>query len=203
MRRQSGEMFYPRRKTMKSFICKAVLAFAVASLMFSVSAKAQDSDGCSNATLKGDYATTISGEIYIPTGPGTFHVVQRRGVAMAHYDGAGKFTQVDFVLSDPLAPPPPGVAPTDPQTGFHNEESGTYTINKDCTGTATIHFPPFTDPATGKETPGAIITVHFVLSDHGRTKYEVVTSVTPPGASKSVPALILAESHKLGRVPED
>ena len=188
---------------MKSLLFKMALAIAAAPLFLASSVHAQDNDGCTNETLKGDYAFTISGQIFLPTGPSTFQTLQRQGIAMAHFDGDGKFTQVDLVLSDPNAPPPPGVAPVDPISGFHNDEEGPYTVNKDCTGTYTINFPPFTNPATGKMTPGAIITAHFVLSDEGRTIRAVVTSLTPPGAPKAVPALILAEGHKLGRVRGD
>jgi len=188
---------------MKSLFFKVVLALALAPLVLTSSVRAQDNDGCANGTLKGDYAFTISGQFYIPTGPSTFQTVLRQGVAMTHFDGDGKFTQEDFVLSDPNAPAPPGVAPVDPINGFHTDEAGTYTVNKDCTGTYTINFPPFTNPTTGAMTPGAIITVHFALSDHGRGIHGVVTSLTPPGAPKAVPALILAEGHKLGRVDKD
>jgi hypothetical protein len=183
---------------MRSFFFKAVIAIAVAPLFLAVSGKAQDNDGCSNATLKGDYAVTISGQIFLPNGT----TVQREGVAMAHYDGAGGFTQEDLVFSSPNAAPPPGVSPTDPINGFHNEEKGTYKVNADCTGTFTINFPELTDPATGKMTPGAIIVASFVLSDHGRAIHAIVTSLTPPGAPKPVPVLIRSESYKLGSVPE-
>jgi hypothetical protein len=184
---------------MKSLLFKAALTLAFAPLLFCSSARAQDNDGCTNRTLRGDYAFTVFGELFLPTGPNTFQTVQRQGVAMTHFDGVGNLSQVDLVLSDPNAPPPPGVPPVDPVTGFHNEETGTYTVNKDCTGTFTIDFPPFTDPKTGKMTPGAIITAHFVLSDHGRAIHTVVTSLTPPGAPKPVPALIRSEGYKLDR----
>jgi|HubBroStandDraft_6_1064221.scaffolds.fasta_scaffold197422_2 hypothetical protein len=183
---------------MKSFLFKAALALAVAPLALCGSAKAQDNDGCTDSTLKGDYAFTISGQIFLPNGT----VVQREGIAMAHFDGAGTLSQVDLVLSSPNAPPPPGVSPTDPVTGFHNDETGTYTVHKDCTGTFTINFPPLTDPMTGKMTPGAIIVASFVLSDHGRSIHVIVTSLTPPGAPKPVPVLIRSEGHKLGRISE-
>jgi hypothetical protein len=39
-------------------------------------------------------------------GPGNSIAVQREGVAMTHFDGAGNLWQVDFVLSSPNAPAP-------------------------------------------------------------------------------------------------
>jgi hypothetical protein len=109
---------------------------------------------------------------------------------------------VDFVLSSPNAGPPPGVSPTDPVTGFHNEETGSYTVNADCTGHFEIDFPLLTTPSgtTGK---GAIIQVKFVLSNHGRSIHTIVTSLTPPGAPGPVPALLRSEGHKLGKVDVD
>lgn len=181
---------------MKLYLWKAAIAFALGTLCFNGSARAQsgDNDGCSNASLNGDYAFTISGQIFIPSGP----TIQREGIAMTHFDGEGKFTQVDLVLSSPNAPTPPGVSPVDPVTGFHTEEKGTYTVNSDCTGTFTINFPDLVTSA-GTEIPGAIIVVKFVLSDGGRSIHTVVTSLTPPGAKGPVPALIRSEGRKLFR----
>ncbi|HTT33294.1 MAG TPA: hypothetical protein VMH48_06810 [Methylomirabilota bacterium] len=180
------------------------LAVAFSSLFFSSFARANDNDGCSNATLKGDYAFTVSGQIFLPTGPGTFQVVQRQGIAMTHFDGDGNLSQEDFVLSDPNAPKPGGVPPTDSNNGFHNDETGTYTVNKDCTGTFTIILPGLLDPKTGATvTSTGKIIVLFALSDHGRTIHTVVASIQPPGAPGPVPALIRSDGYKLGRVPED
>ena len=169
----------------------AVLAVAV---LGGRTARAQstDNDGCSNATLTGDYAFTVSGKIFLPSGI----IVEREGVAMTHFDGTGNLSQVDFVLSSPNAGPPPGTAPVDPITGFHTQETGTYAVHSDCTGTFTIHFPPFTT-STGGSISGAIIVVKFVLSDGGRSIHTVVVSLTPPGAPGPVPALIRSEGRKL------
>jgi len=168
-------------------------------------AGAQDNDGCSNATLNGDYAFTVSGQIYkpVPTGSSVEVVMVREGIAMTHFDGEGKLSQVDYVLSSPNTPPVPApvplVPPTDPVTGFHNKEKGTYTVYPDCTGTFTIKNPDFVDTAI----PGAVITVKFALSNGGRSIHTIVTSLIPPGASEPVPALIQSEGHKLGRILQD
>lgn len=185
---------------MKLYSLKIVLGLAVFGMVLSASARAQstDNDTCTDATLNGDYAFTISGQIFIPNGP----VIQREGIAMTHFDGAGKLTQVDVVLSGPNAAPPPGVAPTDPVTGFHTQETGTYTVHSDCTGTFTVNFPPFTT-STGGSVPGATIVVKFLLSNGARAIHTIVTSLTPPGAPGPVPALIRSEGHKLGSVLQD
>ena len=186
---------------MKALLFKMALALALAPLFLAstVRAQAHDNDGCSNATLKGDYAFTVHGQIFLPTGPNTFITVQREGIAMTHFDGDGNLSQEDFVLSDPTAPPPKGVPPVDKSNGFHNEETGTYTVNKDCTGTFTIDLPALLDPKTEEPVTGTgKIVVLFVLADHGRTIHTVVSSITPPGAPAAVPALIRSDGYKLG-----
>lgn len=71
-------------------------------------------------------------------------------------------------------------------------ETGTYEVFPDCTGKFTIDSP--------KTSP--VVVVKFVLSDGGRSIYTIVTSLTLPGATAPVPALIHSESHRLGRIVE-
>jgi hypothetical protein len=153
-------------------------------------AQSRDNDGCSNATLRGDYAFRVSGEILTPTGG----IAQLRdGVAMTHFDGNGGLTQVDFVVSNPA---PAGPTPaTDPVTGFHTDETGTYEVFGDCTGKAEIDMPPHPG--------GAVIKLMFVIGDHGRTIHTIVTSLTPPGANQSVPVAIHSDAEKVGESRED
>jgi hypothetical protein len=185
------------KRVLKHYLEGAAIFFIAPALLLigSTAAQAQssDNDGCSNSTLKGDYAFTVSGQIFVPNGP----VVQREGVAMTNFDGEGNLSQVDFVLSSPNAPAPPGTSPVDSVTGFHTEEKGTYTVHSDCTGTFTIKSPNLTT-STGSSIPGAIIVVQFVLSNGGRSIHTVVSSLTPAGAPGPVPALIRSEGHKLG-----
>jgi hypothetical protein len=174
---------------------KALMYLAVPVLVLSGGSllHGQDNDGCSLSTLKGDYAIRISGQIYNSSGG---VLAQRDGIVMTHYDGAGGFTQADLVLANGVLVP----GPTDPATGFHINESGTYTVNADCTGSATVNFP---SPAPGVS--GAVIRVVFALSNHGRTIHQIVTSLMPPaptGKQTTVPANIHADGEKLGSVPE-
>ena len=104
---------------------------------------------CSKQTLHGDYGLTIEGLLNIP-GPGT----QLRGVVMQSYDGNGHITQVDHVVVDgtpPLLAWTPG--------------SGTYTVNADCTGKATISVP---------SSPFPPLVLYFVVVDNGREIRQVV-----------------------------
>jgi hypothetical protein len=181
---------------MKRLVWKAMVAGLILAGFLSAGARAQssDNDGCSDATLKGDYAFTVSGTVWVTDVTGTVQPVQREGVAMTHFDGTGGLTQVDYVTSSPNAKIPPVPPPTDPVTGFHTDETGTYTVYSDCTGTFTIN------------SPGTIITVRFVLSDHGRAIHTIVTSLTllkPDGSKVAVQALIHSEGHKVGRIREE
>lgn len=187
---------------MKTWMIKFTVALAFATLLLSGSARAQsDDDGCSLATLKGDYAFTVSGTIW--TGPSNSIAVQRAGIAMTHFDGNGGLKQVDFVNSSPNMPVPPGpplIPPSDPVTGFHNGETGSYIVYKDCTGTFTINDPDF----EGTSTPGPQITANFVISHGGRAIHTVVTSlvVHTPAGPQTVPALIRSDGYKLGKIED-
>lgn len=165
-----------------------VILFALGiAIPLTARAQANDNDGCSNSTLRGDYAFTISGQILAPNKP----VVTRQGVAITHFDGYGYFKQVDFVMQYPDASgnssQVPGVP--DPTTQFNTEETGTYTVFPDCTGEMEIDFPPHPG--------GAVIKLRFVLSNGGSTIHTEVYSVTPPGAPGPVPAIIHSEGKKL------
>lgn len=179
---------------MRNSIHKIILASAAALLgVGGTGAWAEENRGCSDATLYGEYAFTVSGQIFLPSGAS----ILRQGVALTHFDGAGHLTQVDEVLSSPNATVVPG-APVDPVTGFHDQEAGTYTVYGDCTGIFTVQFPPNVS-STGT-VPGAKLTARFVLGNHGRDIDTIVISITPPGAPGPVPALIRSEGHKLGLI---
>jgi hypothetical protein len=163
------------------------LAILVTALLVPTGALAQsgDNDGCTDATLKGDYAFRITGQLLPPGGA----PIQREGVAMTHFDGQGTLTQVDFVMTNGV----PITGPTDPVTGFHINETGTYKVFADCTGTAEIRFA-----APPGVSSGAVIELMFVLSNHGRTIHTIVSRLIPPGSSTPVPASIQSDAEKLG-----
>ena len=87
----------------------------------SASAATAASRGCSDSTIKGDYAFTIHGQIMTPGGP-----LLVDGIAKTTFDGNGNLTQVDAVAVGGNLPViwRPGV--------------GTYKLNADCTGTMTL-----------------------------------------------------------------
>jgi hypothetical protein len=131
------------------------------SLVSSVQAADDDDDdnrggcrtNCSPHSLKGCFGFTINGTIL--GGPLTGPIA---GVALTKFDGEGGVTQVDTVSIN-------GVLL------FKGRSStGTYTVNPDCTGSATLNPPPGFPP----------INLNFVLVDRGR---EIRTVVTDPGAA--------------------
>jgi hypothetical protein len=177
---------------MKIVILKGILTTALVLLALSVSTRAQDgdNDGCSNATLVGDYAFTLHGEslgVLVPQNgmpPKLLpfaNPLPADGVAMTHFKGNanGDMSQVDFVMRNGSS----AATPTTPHTqnGFRSGEWGTYNVKPDCTGTFTIYFPDTTE-----------IDVAFVLGAQGREVRTVVTrqhvpllppAIIPEGAS--------------------
>ena len=149
---------------MKFWLRNGMLMVALSLLALSEVARAQstDHDGCSNATLRGDYGLTVHGEflgLITPTGPQYFpSPVPIDGVAMANFDGKGNVTQVSVsVLSGVTAP-----GPTDPETGFGINQSGTYTVFSDCTGNFELSLPL------------AFLSGKFVLAKQGQEIHAVI-----------------------------
>jgi hypothetical protein len=175
---------------MKALILRVILTSAVALLGFASTTLAWTDKGCKDSTLEGDYGFTVSGTIFLPGGV----TVLREGIALTHFDGKGNLHQEDYVLSNGVLPP----GPTDASTGFHTDETGTYTVNPDCTGTAEIDTKAL-DPS-GNVVPGPVIKLKFVLSNHGNAIHTVVSSLTLP--SGPVPAAIRSDGYKIGKLDD-
>lgn len=159
--------------------------FVVVSFMVLVAITAQAQGGavCNSKTIEGTYAFRISGEVFTPNG-----IVNRDGLALTSFDGVSGLKQVDYVMANGVVVP----GPTNPY-GFHDMESGNYTVNPDCTGSAQINFPI---PPHG--TSGAVVTIMFVIGDGGRTIHTIVSSLTPPNSTTPVPANIHSDAVKVG-----
>jgi len=156
-----------------------VLVLAVTAAFSATAASAQT---CSSETLKGDYAFRVSGEIFAGTS-----LIYRDGIALTSFDGSHLLTQVDYVLANGV----PVAGPTD-ANGFHTDETGTYSVNENCTGQAEINFPT---PPGG--TSGAVLKLFLVISDDGRQLNTIVTSITPPNATTAVPANIHSDAVRV------
>jgi hypothetical protein len=113
-----------------------------------------------------------------------------KGIAMTRFNGAGKLTQVDFLVND--GKPLPGDG--DSVSGFHFQagETGTYQVNPDCTGSAEIDLNvPVPNGSKG------VIKLLFVLSNQGRTIHTVVAEFTPPGETAPVLGTTRSDGFKV------
>jgi hypothetical protein len=167
---------------MKSWLWKGMLAATIALPTLSGVARAQsnDNDGCTNATLKGDYAFSVVNF--------TQPLV---GVGIKTFDGNGQFTQEDY-QGDSLR--------TAGATSFRTGETGTYTVHPDCTGSAEIHLNV---PGVPAGTSHGVIKIMFVISRGGRAIHEVVAEFIPPGATQPVPTQTRADDWKVGLEPDN
>ena len=161
---------------MKSWALKGMLGAAIAlSASSGVAwAGAGDDLGCSNATLKGEYAFGV-----------TNYTVPEVVAGIKIFDGKGRLTQRDYI-GDSLR--------TMGQTDFapKGQEKGTYAVNSDCTGSMVIQLnAPVTTGSTG------IINIMCVISDGGRHIHEVVAEFTPPGAPGPVATQTSADDWKV------
>jgi hypothetical protein len=105
-------------KTMKGVNAAVLVLVGI----WAVSAHAQDGASCSNASLSGAYAITISGSI---TGVGPVSVV-----GIATFDGNGNIpTNIGHIVVNGTQPP------VDWLTG-----TGTYDVNANCTGKIHLVF---------------------------------------------------------------
>jgi hypothetical protein len=161
---------------MKSWLWNGMLAAAIALPALSGVARAQitDNDGCSNATLRGDYAFTVTGLSGFVVGIGRF-------------DGEGNYTQVDY--------PGDGLLRTPPVTSFRTGQTGSYTVNPDCTGSQEIKLNV---PGVPPGTSHGVIENMFVISNGGRSIHAVIAEITLPGATKPVPGQGRVDFWKVG-----
>ncbi len=161
------------------------ILLATAAALLSISGAAQaDGHGnpggsrglCSNATLKGHYAFTGHGEILGLIGPDKqVHAYASTSilddVALVTFDGEGTFTRTDFGVI--------GGLPKGGQTTFNPNQTGTYTVNSDCTGTMKIVYTPGGAVPAGVETD-----LNMVIAADGTLIESVVyRAVTVSGKS--------------------
>lgn len=99
------------------------------------------------------------------------------------FDGKGRFTQRDY-SSDrgPIDFSPPG------------QETGTYTVNPDCTGSAVLNINV---PGVPPGLSSGVIDLRLVISDGGRHIHEVVAELIPPFSSAPVPTATSADAWKV------
>jgi hypothetical protein len=170
-----------RRKPMQKWLCKGTFLAIVTVLTLTGAARVQ-AGTCSDRSLRGNYGFTISGAL--GQAP---NLIPLEGVAITHFDGRGHLSQVDFTVRNgvPLVPASPR------PDGFGEDETGTYTVNADCTGTATIHFPD------GRE-----LDLTLVVAKGGREVHTVVSATRLPNGTT---AFATTRSHgvRVGHADDD
>jgi hypothetical protein len=102
---------------------------------------------CSNSTIQGSYAFTIHGTVFLPDGS----TLLIDGLAKTTFDGKGNLTQLDAVAANG------NVAP-----GWASN-TGTYSVNPDCTGTFTV--------TNGNQPP---VHLQMIVTQSGNTIHNMV-----------------------------
>jgi hypothetical protein len=140
-----------QRQSMKISTLATPLVLVFGLLASGASAMAQseaDSDdqhpSCSNRTLSGDYGNTSEG-LLSPT-PGAPPTVQFRSVGVYQFDGKGSFTGMEHTV----------VNGTPLDTDW-TANSGTYSVNSNCTGKLVLNTPNAPVP----------LNIFFVVVRHG------------------------------------
>jgi len=139
-------------------------SFRIACIVFLViglaGAAAAQGRGCSNDTLKGAWGYTETGSVILPASLGGT-VVTAAAVGRYDFDKAGNFEGEQYSSANGVVGP--------------DTKQGTYTINRDCTGTLTL--TAYRGGVAQRESVWA-----FVINDDGREMRAIVTkmvAVTP------------------------
>ena len=133
-------------------------------------------NGCSNATLTGDYGFTISGTR--PLGPPPAPIEQFVGLAVTNFDGNGGLIQPAGSSHGSIS----GDSSTD--TGF-----GSYSLNADCTGTMTLTL--------NGRTPPVSLHIWMVVVDGGKEVHLVVMTPLPNGSPYPPANLTVSNGKKI------
>jgi hypothetical protein len=107
-------------------------------------------------------------------------------VGIGRFDGKGNFAQVDYGADD---------LRTMGATSFRGGETGSYTVNPDCTGSQEIKLNVSGVPAG---TSHGVIENMFVISGGGRSIRGVVAEFTPPGGTQPVSVQTRVDFWKVG-----
>jgi hypothetical protein len=148
-------------------------AFFLASLLIVPVANARS---CSFERTAGKYGFTLTGVVILGTGP-----VPIAAVGRAVLDDSGNVT---------------GTESRSVGGGFADETfTGTYTVNPDCTGTATLAFSE-----SGKLVRASVLSI--VFDDHEREIRMVQKSLQLPGGA-FLPVVITVEARRISTEDED
>jgi hypothetical protein len=129
---------------MKSRISLFLLTLALASS----STLTAHASACSNSTIRGSYAFTIHGQVFLPDGS----TLLIDGVAKTTFDGDGNLKQLDAVATNGILTP-----------GWRSG-TGSYSVNPDCTGTQTVEISGLPD-----------LHLQFIVAQSGNKIHQAVT----------------------------
>lgn len=140
-----------RMSTVTMIVC-GLLASGASALAQSATPESHEGS-CSNRTLSGEYGCSIQGVLLnIPGLPPEATFV---GVTTSTFDGKGNLTGTEHTVVNG--------SPSNP--GFI-ANSGTYSVNPDCTGTAVVNTPNSPVP----------LNLYFVIVDDGKEFRQVLNS---------------------------
>jgi hypothetical protein len=159
--------------TMK--IKQLIVLSASAVALLSLSGTAQADGRCSTQTLKGAYAFTGHGQILGLIGPDNqvhqfASPLTLDDVALITFDGRGNFSRTDYGVI--------GGLPKGGQTTFNPNQTGTYTVNSDCTGTMSVVYT-----AGGPVPAGVETDLQIVIGADGTLIESVVSNAITAGGS--------------------
>lgn len=127
---------------------------------------------CDTSSLSGPYAGRTQGAVIgVLDSSGALHPLASpqmvSGVSQIGFDGNGSFVRSDVAVTSGVAAGSPTPLSDD---GFRTGQSGSYTVDVDCTGTISLMVPGGTE-----------IDFAIVLADSGHTVHAVVTKEHIPG----------------------
>ena len=143
-----------------------ILFFLLTLVVVGSQSSTAHASACSNSTIQGTYAFTIHGQVFLPGGS----TLLIDGLAKTTFDGKGNLTQLDAIAVNG------NVAP-----GWASN-TGTYSVNPDCTGTFTV--------TNGNQPP---VHLQMIVAQSGNTIRDMVID---PGFATT------AEAERV-RVPEE
>ncbi len=125
-----------------------ILCFLLTLVVVGSQSSMAHASACSNSTIRGSYAFTIHGTLFLPDGS----TLVVNGIDKVTFDGNGNLTQIDAVATNGRLDAP-GWRPG----------TGTYSVNADCTGTQSIVVPGLPD-----------LHLQFIVAQSGNTIHQVV-----------------------------
>jgi hypothetical protein len=134
-----------------TIVC-GLLASGVSAMAQSATADSHEGH-CSNRTLSGEYGCSVQG--FLLNVPGLPPQATFVGVTTTTFDGKGNLTGTEHVVVNGMSFNP----------GF-DANSGTYSVNPDCTGTAIVNTPNSPVP----------LNLYFVIVDDGKEFREVLNT---------------------------